>query len=114
MKIKNMRFVAFVLVIVLMVASMPMSLFSSEAAPLQESGTAAATPVSEFSVIPKEEIEEPTVLGELTSRREEHVKHFDVGNGMVQAVTYGTAVHRQDAKGAWQDIDNRQIGRAHV
>ena len=28
---------------------------------------------------------------------------------MYQAVTYGTAVHRKDSNGVWQDIDNRLI-----
>ena len=40
------------------------------------------------------------------SRREENVKHFSMPNGTYTAVVYPTAVHRKDADGVWQDINN--------
>lgn len=45
-------------------------------------------------------------FSELTSLREENVKHFSLGNGTYQAVVYGHPVHYQDENGTWQDIDN--------
>ena len=45
-------------------------------------------------------------FSEVTSLREENVKHFSLGNGTYQAVVYGHPVHYQDENGVWQDIDN--------
>ena len=53
--------------------------------------------------------EEPTAIEEayeVTALREERVKHFYVGEGNYTAISYGEAVHRQDATGTWQEIDN--------
>ena len=50
--------------------------------------------------VPVEEVYEVTAL------REAGVKHFYVGEGKYTAVSYGEAVHRQDATGTWQEIDN--------
>ena len=47
-----------------------------------------------------------TGFAEVTSLREENVKHFSLGNGTYQAVVYGHPVHYQDENGTWQDIDN--------
>ena len=104
-----MRFFAIFLIITLIVTSMPISIFAVESTPIEDSNAAVASGETEFGIIPKEELEEAIVLSEVTSRREENVKHFDIGNGMYQAVTYGTAVHRKDANGIWQDIDNRLL-----
>lgn len=108
-KIKSMRFFAVFLVITLMLTSMPLSIFAVESTSIEDSNVAVASGETEFGIIPKEELEEAIVLSEVISRREENVKHFDIGNGMYQAVTYGTAVHRKDANGIWQDIDNRLL-----
>ena len=43
---------------------------------------------------------------EVVSRREQNVKHFDLGYGKYQAVSYSQPVHRKDADGNWQDINN--------
>lgn len=45
-------------------------------------------------------------ITEITDRREENVKHFDMGDGTYTAISYGTAVHRKDENGEWQDINN--------
>ncbi|MGM9681406.1 MAG: DNRLRE domain-containing protein [Eubacteriales bacterium] len=56
--------------------------------------------------------------GELTALREESVKHFRLPDGTCQAIAYGSPVHRKDADGNWQDIDNRletgQIGSSRL
>ncbi len=45
-------------------------------------------------------------ITELVALRDANTKHFDLGNGLYRAVRYSEAVHRQDAEGIWQDIDN--------
>lgn len=42
---------------------------------------------------------------EVVSLREESVKHFDMGNGTYQAISYSHPVHELDSEGNWQDID---------
>ena len=61
----------------------------------------------ESGKIPVEQPDEPHEITEIVARREENVKHFDLGYGNFQAVSYANAVHRKDANGQWQDIDNR-------
>ena len=59
------------------------------------------------AVAPLFETEEtPTPLYEIEARRERNVKHFMMSDGTIQAIAYGDAVHRKDASGNWQDIDN--------
>ena len=47
------------------------------------------------------------VIIEDESQREESVKHFKMPDGSYKAVVYTQPVHRMDANGVWQDIDNR-------
>lgn len=57
---------------------------------------------------PTEEVKETSKeVFELTERREESVKHFRLEDGSVMAIQYAAPVHRADANGQWQDIDNR-------
>lgn len=50
---------------------------------------------------------EATMVHEIEARREENVKHFQLPDGSVEAVVYNRPVHRKDASGVWQNIDNR-------
>ncbi len=43
---------------------------------------------------------------EITSLREENVKHFQLSDGTYQAVVYGEPVHRLNSDGEWEEIDN--------
>ena len=43
---------------------------------------------------------------EVEALREENVKHFCLPDGTYQAVVYGDAIHRQNADGEWEEIDN--------
>lgn len=61
---------------------MPLSIFAVESAPIEDSNAAVASGETEFGIIPKEELGEAIVLSEVILRREENVKHFDIGNGM--------------------------------
>lgn len=45
-------------------------------------------------------------IKEVEELREENVKHFEMPDGTFKAIVYGEPVHRKDADGKWQDIDN--------
>ena len=49
---------------------------------------------------------EDTTVEEIEELREENVKHFKMNDGTYKAVVYSEPVHRRDADGNWQDIDN--------
>ena len=40
------------------------------------------------------------------SRRDECVKHFNLGGNRRQAITYPQPVHYRNSEGAWEEIDN--------
>jgi hypothetical protein len=42
---------------------------------------------------------------EILSKRDERVKHFDLGNGQKQYVGFGAPVHYKNAQDEWDDID---------
>ena len=44
-------------------------------------------------------------ITEVVSRREENVKHFDMGDGTYQAVAYARPIHELDSEGNWQNIE---------
>ncbi len=70
--------------------------------------TAGCIPFSAFAeepLITPETIEETKIV-EVVERREESIKHFRLPDGSYEAVSYAGAVHRKDANGVWQDIDN--------
>lgn len=43
---------------------------------------------------------------EITALRGENVKHFQLPDGTMQAVSFPTAIHEKDADGKWQPIDS--------
>ena len=106
---KNIRIIAILLAFIFIVYSILISInaLEFEKATIDSVDSTSITNEPGCSVIPKDELEEDAILGEVVSRREETVKHFDLGHGVFQAVTYGSAIHRKDANGEWQDIDNR-------
>ena len=60
-------------------------------------------------VIDEQEIISDQVIGnvvEVTSLREENVKHFRLSDGTYEAIVYAEPVHRKDKDGVWQEIDN--------
>ena len=46
---------------------------------------------------------------EIVERRTANAKHFDLGQGRRQAVIFASPVHYKNAKGAWEEIDNRLV-----
>ena len=55
----------------------------------------------EETVISDEVKDNEVAVWEVTALRDESVKHFDMGDGTYQAVTYGYPVHRKDSSGKW-------------
>ena len=44
------------------------------------------------------------IVGEVTSLREENIKHFRLADGTTLAAVYDSPVHKKDNAGTWQDI----------
>ena len=109
LNIRKTKVIALFLTLILLVTSMPISAYAENSTGILTSYSPADQATEGCGVEPKADVEATTVLAEIVSRREENVKHFDIGNGLYQAVTYGTAVHRKDSNGVWQDIDNRLV-----
>ena len=56
------------------------------------------------SVEPETEVVD--ALYEKTELRTVDTKYIQMSDDTVQALVYGSAIHRKDAEGVWQDIDN--------
>ena len=57
------------------------------------------------TAIPIYAVEDDSIK-EVEELREENVKHFEMPDGTFKAIVYSEPVHRKDADGKWQDIDN--------
>lgn len=99
LNIRRTKIVAVLLTLILLVTSIPISTYAVNTTSIPASNSTANQTIDDHGIEPKVEVEAATVLNEVVSRREENVKHFYIGNGMYQAVTYGTAVHRKDSNG---------------
>lgn len=81
------------------------------ATPVPEVEPAAPTTgnaiLSAEGVLSTDAISTTSTVTEVTSLREESIKHFKLPGGTYQAVIYADAVHRMDDDGQWQNIDNR-------
>ena len=51
---------------------------------------------------------------EIPALRTEDTKHFQLADGSFQAVVYGAPVHRRDAGGEWEEIDNTLYAQGKV
>lgn len=79
------------------------SLFST-ALPLCVAAKETSRPPSD--TLPDATVDEPQIIGEIESRRDEHTKVFLMSDGQYMAALYNDSVHYQDENGEWQDIDN--------
>ncbi len=111
MKKRRNRWIACCLFLSLLISLFPLSAFAQQStADITTSETEPASPgFSEPDSIEEIQPTLPQTATEIPSRRERNVKHFDFGNGIYQAISYGSPVHRMDANGNWQDIDNRLL-----
>ena len=112
-KIKKRRSsVALLLAFVLVISGLPTSAVvlppeevqtpTIQPYPIQTDNSEEITSVSQ-TYISDEVIGE---IEELPDLREENVKHFRLADGTFEAIMYAEPVHRKDANGVWQDIDN--------
>lgn len=102
-KKKRVRFISLLLSIVMIVCTLPISAASDKTS---ASGEWLSENALELTQSTGTLDTEDSSVTEIVSRREENVKHFRLTDGSVQAIVYGRAVHRKDASGNWQDIDN--------
>lgn len=114
MKKNNTKILSFLLVIMLVVNFvMPTTVFTTEQEVPEDYVPPGNTVEESFAEVIKEpkdpselqqELDELTF--EITSLRGENVKHFHLPDGTYQAVVYGEPVHRLNADGEWEEIDN--------
>lgn len=100
------RFLAFILSLLIVISSLPISIFATQTA--TESKNYIDLDSSTIAINSEEE-NGNEIIGEtieIESLREENVKHFRLANGTFEAVIYSEPVHRKDQNGIWQDIDN--------
>lgn len=111
MKKRNVRWISFLVTLLLAFSGVPVQAFA-----LEDEAEVTSPPVAaEEMTTEYVEVVEDEVIGrfaEVVERREENVKHYRMNDGTYQAVVYGSAVHRKDADGAWKDIDNRLYASA--
>lgn len=103
------RISSFILVLIILLSSFPVPGTAEEKPKtiLDEADLGEESEIDQTTV--DEEMKAKAGLGilEIESLREESSKHFQLGDGGYQAIAYTMAVHRKDAEGKWQDIDNR-------
>lgn len=105
-KYVSKKWIAFLLSLILVVGSLPINAIA-----LGSNGaisSAAAIDSSELIADSQEHTDDEVIgeIVEITSLREENVKHFRLADGTYEAVFYTHPVHRKDKTGVWQDIDN--------
>lgn len=116
MKKNSTRLLSFLLIVMLMVNFfIPTTVFATdqqvpdEYTPL-ESAVEESVEVFKEPKDPAELQQElDDLTHEITSLREENVKHFQLSDGSYQAVVYGEPVHRLNSNGEWEEIDNSLI-----
>lgn len=100
------KWIAFLLSFILVVCSLPINTIALESnTPIDSKTTCGSSEL----IADSQEHTEDEVIGEIveiTSLREENVKHFRLADGTYEAVVYTHPVHRKDENGVWQDIDN--------
>ncbi len=105
------RSLAFLLVMLMLLLQVPFSAVALDEAEEPSLAQNVSTPPPSDEVVLESEgelfeFETVSTVREVTDLREESVKHFTRPDGTYEAVTYADAVHRKDADGKWQDIDN--------
>ncbi len=109
MKKRLFRFISTLLCILMVAQCAPLGVFATEwrnSEEVEEENASVSQP-SELgeSQMPTEEIpEEPTILYELTEKREADTKHFLMSDHSIMAAKYEKSVHYKK-DGAWQNID---------
>lgn len=98
-KRKFIKGLSVILALLLMCSVFPLSVLAKTGG--EEGEPSASDPTEE--VLAGNAVREPY---ELTSKRTETAKYYQLPDGAQMVAVYGTAVHYQDEQGVWQDIDN--------
>lgn len=106
-KISMKHVCAFLLIFVLIFTSIPLNAIAQEADREEPVDITATEEFETVQAINSQNYEKDSITQkEIVELRTENSKHFDMGDGTYQAVTYSYPVHRKDANGKWQEIDN--------
>ena len=97
MKNKITRLIAFMLSMLMLIATVPIYAIAESLTPLE------TTSVKEESTIEKADL---TVIEENKALRAENIKHFKLSDGTTTAVVYGAKVHYKNERGEWVEINN--------
>ncbi len=110
---KQLRVYSFLLMLVMLMGCLPITAMAEtdeliELTPNTDTSEPLADELVELETDTSEVVEEEVIgkIAEVISLREENAKHFRLDNGMYKVVSYSAPVHRLDADGTWQDIDN--------
>ena len=105
---KNKKWMAYILSIVLIVGCFPTSIIARDLVieAEQDKIDVSSNNDSDETIVSNDSKHTEPSINEVVELRSENTKHFDMGDGTYQAVTYGYPVHRKDATGEWKDIDN--------
>lgn len=85
----------------MIVQLIPLQIYAEELANDESAGSAA-----EMWTDASIQNENAIIIGEISEKREENVKHFLNNDGSFTAVKYFEPVHYRDGSGRWVDIDN--------
>ena len=106
-KISMKHVCAFLLIFVLIFTSIPLNAIAQDADSEEPVDITATEEIETVQAINSQNDEKDSITQkEIVELRTENSKHFDMGDGTYQAVTYSYPVHRKDASGKWQEIDN--------
>ena len=112
---KSKKIIALLLSLIMIICSLPITAFAEGLGELQADESVeiindeSTESEQKWYVIDEQEIISDQVIGnvvEVTSLREENVKHFRLSDGTYEAIVYAEPVHRKDANGEWQEINN--------
>ena len=111
MKRRNLKIISLLLTAVMIVCAIPMTASATDViTPIVEDTTQVPDEQMYTGTLDYDNPDIPRPVTEMEARREENVKHFLLPDGTMEAVVYSNAVHRKNASGEWEDIDNTLSG----
>ena len=111
MKRNQLRLTSLLLTIVMIICAFPVTAMATDDKSPIVSDTAQAPDDQIYTdTLDYDNPDIPRPVTEMEARREENVKHFLLPDGTMEAVVYSNAVHRKNASGEWEDIDNTLSG----
>ncbi len=109
-KYKFLRCLAFLLVVVMLIASFPVASLAQTLETTENDNIEETISQPTYENLTETELDETEkdvyILSEDTTKRGKFEKHYLCSDGTFVAVTYAEAVHYRDDNGEWTDIDN--------